>query len=104
MDDFFDALPVGDIAGDLRGPDHVALRITDRRDGKRDDNVRAVDAPANGLEMFDVLLASDPAKYLAGFVNALGRHEDRDGLSDDVFSLVAEHLRRAGVPTRDVPH
>jgi hypothetical protein len=74
--------PLGDVAGDLRGADHLPVKIHYGRDGKRDVEQSTVFAPADCLIRVDALATADAREDSWLFVVTLGRHQHRHGPTD----------------------
>ena len=64
------ALPLGDVAGDLRRPDDAARVVADRRDRQGDVEAAAVLGHADRLEVLDPLPAAEPLQDRALLVDA----------------------------------
>src|SRR5579862_3508259 len=91
----------GDIPGDLRRTDDLALGISDRRDGEGDGNQAAVLALTDRLEMVDALAAPDARQNGTLFVLPVLRNDEGDGLANGLFGGIAEDALGARVPARD---
>ena len=83
-------LAVGDVAGDLRGPDDRAVGVADRRDGERDVDDAPVLGDALGLEVLDPLAPADALQDAVHVLGMVRRHQGGDGLADDLGGGVAE--------------
>src|SRR3954462_479589 len=97
----FNLLAIGNIPGNLRGANHGAIGIANRRDCQRDRDERAVLTPANRVEMLDAFAAADAPEHHLLFREAVWRNHHRDGLPDRLFGGVAEQLLGAAIPGGD---
>src|SRR6202011_5693943 len=66
-----EALPRGDVAGDLRRADDRAVRVADGRHRQRHIDERAVLAPADRLEMIDAFATPDALEDEILFAEAI---------------------------------
>ena len=94
-------LPLGHVPRDLRGADDPSLRVADRRHGERDLDALTVLPDALGLEVLHALAPPNGREDGLQVVEALGRHETRDVLSDHLARRPAEEPLRRRVPARD---
>ena len=92
---------LADVAGDRRGTDDLARRVTNRRDRERDRESLTVAADALGLEVLDRLAPCEAAQDLRDLGMAIGRREARDLGPDDVVGRVAVHALGRRVPAQD---
>ena len=84
-------LPLGDVPGDFRGPDDLAVGVADRRDAER----HVDDASVLGAAAWS---RSGPPARRVGYApgsrmmssTVLGRHQDGDVPADDLVGGVAE--------------
>ena len=94
------SLLFGDVPGDLRCADDLAVGISDRGNGQGHVNQAAVFALPDSLEMVDALTTPDTRQNDALFVMAVHRNNDGDGLAHGLFGRIAEDALRAPVPAR----
>jgi hypothetical protein len=94
-------LPLGDVAGDLRGADDAPVGGPDGRDRQRDVYERAVLAAADGLVVLDALARADAREDGRLLVDVVFGEEGGDGLADDLLGRVAEDALGPLVPTGD---
>ena len=89
---------VADVSGDLRGANHHARVVVNRRDGEGNGNERSVLAQANRVEVRDRLAGSDVREdhVLLGLPIRRNNHPDR--LADGFRGGVAEHGLGRAVP------
>src|SRR3954471_6170652 len=83
---------LGNVARDLGQADDLPGRRSDRRDAERDLDQLAILAPPHRLVLLDALAADDTLEDLAGFTEALGRHDQLDTPADGFFGGVAEDM------------
>ena len=96
-------MDAGDVAGDHRGVDDLAVGVRDRRDAERDHDPAPVLGHPLRLVVIDGLAGEDAVEdplLVAGEV--LG-DQDRDVAADRLLRGPAVDLGRGGVPARDVP-
>ena len=91
-------LALGDVAGDLRGADDLAVVTPERRDRQGNRNQASILAPANRFVMFDALATLDALDHLALLVPPIRRDQDGNALAYDFFGHVAEEPRCRRVP------
>src|ERR1043166_2345749 len=96
-------LGLGNIPGDLRSPNDVALRIFDRRNRERKLNPASILPHTNAFKVVDSFTSSDALQNLWFFIQPVGWNQNRDWFSDDLFSRVAENPLRPLIPARDIP-
>ena len=89
---------LGNIASYFRCTDDAAMLIFHRRDGQRDIEQRAVFALADGFEVIHTFTTLQAAQDVRFFLQALGRNQNSDWLSDRLFSGIAEQTLSAVVP------
>src|ERR1043166_2413941 len=94
-------LGLGNIPGDLRSPNDVALRIFDRRNRERKLNPASILPHTNAFKVVDSFTSSDALQNLWFFIQPVGWNQNRDWFSDDLFSRVAENPLRPFIPARD---
>src|SRR5262245_17696097 len=93
--------PLGDIAGDRRGADHVALCIFDWRDTQRDLDALAVLANPRRFEMLDRNALANAIELLKGLLVPFGRAKHSYFSANCFCRSVAIQPLCAGVPTHD---
>src|SRR5439155_26145389 len=98
-----DTLALGDIVGDRRGADDLAVRVEDRRDGERDLDVRAVLAHPGRLFALAALAAPHALEDAADLVDAVWGSEQGDRLPDHLLGGVPVQAGRGRVPAGDDP-
>ena len=94
-------LSCGDVAGDLRGPNHFACAILDRRNRKRHVESAAILRKPHGLVVLDVIACPYSSEDLVLFVLQISRDQRADVLAEDLFRPIPEDPLRARVPARD---
>lgn len=97
------AFSFGDVAGDLRGADHAAFPILDRRHSDRQIDEASVLALPDGLVVLQAVSASNFFQDRRLFVEPIGRNEDSDRPADGFSCTEAEEALRSLVPARDDP-
>ena len=90
-----------DVARDLRGADHAAAAIVDRRDRERDVDAPAVLREPHGLEVTDALARAQPRQDHLLLARALRRNDHEDRLADRLVGGIAEQPLGALVPGED---
>ena len=93
--------PLGDVAGDLGGAGEPPPGVTDRRDGERDLDQRAVLAPADRLEVVDPLATPDALEDRRHLVLPPRWRQERDRPADHLGGSVAEEALGGAVPAGD---
>ena len=93
---------VGDVAGDRRGADELAVGVVDERDPHRDIDPPAVLAQTDGLERLDALAARELREDPRVLVAPVGRHEHPEWAADRLGGGVAEELLGRPVPALDL--
>ena len=95
---FFGALALRDVAGNLRRPDDCAPFVVKRRNGEGYVEPAAVFRNTNRFVVLDALASSEPRKNLPLLLVQFRRNDARDRLSDHLARIKAEHAVRAGIP------
>ena len=95
------ALPLGDVARDLRRANHPSVLVANRRDGERDVEQRAVLALPHGLEVIDALVTPDSREHFVFLRAPLLWDDQGDRPANHLVGGVAEHLLRGAVPALD---
>jgi hypothetical protein len=94
-------LAFGDLARDLRGADHAAAVVADRRDGGRHHHQPAVLVASHGLHVVDAFAARDALEDRPLLVVQLGGKDLQQRLADGLARGVAEQPLGSGVPAFD---
>jgi hypothetical protein len=92
----------GDGPRHSRHADYHSTAISDWRKGGRDVKQTAILSPADGIDMRDMLAASNLLLQAEYFIDAIRRSEDSDGLPDDLECTIAIRVCRTGIPTLDL--
>src|SRR3569833_2508514 len=92
---------LGNVARDHGQADDLPGRRFDRRNAERDLDQLAILAPPHRLVMLDSLATGDTLEDLAGFIEAVGRHDQLDTFADGFFGRIAEDMFGRRVPARD---
>src|SRR6185312_9069157 len=88
---------------DLRGPDHVACWILDRRNSDGDVYKRAILAPPHSLIMLNALALADALHDVALFLRAVLRNDESDRLANRLFRCITVEINSGAVPAGDPP-
>ena len=94
---------IGDVARNGRGPVDPSRRVVKRRDRHGNIDPRAVLPHADGLIMRNPLPLGEPLENPGQLGRMIGRHENRNGLADDLLGGVAVEFLRPVIPTENGP-
>src|SRR6202022_1467308 len=95
------ALALRNVTSDLRRPDDLTLRVSDRRDGQRDINQASIFAPTNCFIMVNAFASSDLLKNKRLLVSTILWDQYRHGLPDNFRGLISEEPGCCVVPAAD---
>jgi hypothetical protein len=96
------AFRVGDVTGNRRDARQLAVLVPDRRDRDGDLERSPVLVAADRFVAHDPLAGANALEHLTDFARSLFRLQDGDLLAFHIRGRIAVHLRRAGVPARDI--
>ena len=82
-----EARALGDVARDLRGADHLAAVVADRRHRQRNRDLGAVLAPPDGLEVIDGLAGADAGQHGVFLALPIRGDDHPDRLADRLLAV-----------------